>query len=144
MASLFTTKSLAKTTTQPQRTVQRYRGFSTVSTETQNFALYDFALIKQDLMNHFHVRQGERLMNPTYGTVIWDLLFEPLTDQVKNLILENVNQIFNSDPRVQARSIVVTPYDKGLQVECTLTYLLYNIQDRMKMQFDQVNGIITQ
>jgi hypothetical protein len=41
-----------------------YKGFSTVSTETENFALYDFQLIQQDLLNHFHVRQGERLMNP--------------------------------------------------------------------------------
>jgi phage baseplate assembly protein W len=144
MASLYTTTPVAKRPAPTQRTVQRYRGFSTISNATQNFALYDFELIKQDLMNHFHVRQGERLMNPTYGTIIWDLLFEPLTDQVKHLILENVNQIFNSEPRVRAGNIVITPYDTGLQIQCTLTYLLYNIQDRMTLQFDQANGLNTQ
>jgi len=144
MASLYTTTSVSKRPAPTQRTVQRYRGFSTISGATQNFALYDFELIKQDLMNNFHVRQGERLMNPTYGTIIWDLLFEPLTDQVKHLILEDVNNIFNNEPRVRAGNIVVTPYDTGLQIQCTLTYLLYNIQDRMKLQFDQANGLNAQ
>jgi len=140
--SLHTRTTIEQTKTTPQRTVQRYRGFSTVSTATKNFALYDFELIKQDLLNHFYVRQGERLMNPTYGTIIWDVLFEPLTEEIKNLILQNVNQIFNSDPRVQAGNIVITPYDQGLQIQCTLTYLLYNLQEALQLKFDQDNGLL--
>jgi len=52
-----------------------YRGFSTVNQNTEGFALYDFELIKQDIINHFHIRQGEKLSDPTFGTIIWDLLF---------------------------------------------------------------------
>jgi len=140
--SLHTRTVIPQTNTPTQRTVQRYRGFSTVSTATQNFALYDFELIKQDLLNNFYVRQGERLMNPEYGTVIWDVLFEPLTEEVKNLILRNVNQIFNADPRVQAGNIVITPYDQGLQIQCTLTYLLYNLQEALQLNFDRDNGLL--
>jgi len=58
-----------------------YKGFSTVSNDSKSFSLYDFALIKQDLINHFHVRQGERLENPLFGTIIWDYIFEPLTEE---------------------------------------------------------------
>ncbi len=119
-----------------------YKGFSTVSTETENFALYDFQLIQQDLLNHFHVRQGERLMNPTFGTIIWDLLFEPLTDELKNLITDNVNQIINYDPRISASQVIVTQYESGIQIECTLTYLPYNISQSMQLQFDQNNGLL--
>ena len=36
-------------------TSQMYRGFSTVNTNSQNFALYDFELIKQDILNSFYV-----------------------------------------------------------------------------------------
>ena len=71
-------------------TSKMYKGFSTVNTQTENFGLYDIALVKQDLINHFHVRQGERLMQPTFGTIIWDLLFEPLTENLKDLITQNV------------------------------------------------------
>jgi phage baseplate assembly protein W len=104
--------------------------------------LHDIALIKQDLINSFYVRQGERLMNPEFGCVIWNLLFEPLTPEIQNLILTNVNQIFNSEPRVQAGNIVITPYDTGLQIECVLTYVLYNLQEKLQLSFDQANGLV--
>jgi phage baseplate assembly protein W len=121
-----------------------YRGFSTVSAETENHHLYDLKLIQQDLLNHFHVRQGERLMNPKFGTVIWDLLFEPMTEDVKQLILTNVNQIMNFDPRVIANQITVTSYESGIQIECMLTYLPYNVTQAMQLRFDQQNGLLAQ
>jgi phage baseplate assembly protein W len=119
-----------------------YKGFSTVSQETENFALYDFQLIQQDLLNHFHVRQGERLMNPSFGTIIWDLLFEPLTEQLKDLITQNVNTIINYDPRITTNEVTVTQYETGIQIECVLTYLPYNIQQSMQFRFDQANGLL--
>jgi phage baseplate assembly protein W len=122
---------------------QAYRGFSTVSTVSKGFALYDLELIKQDLLNQFHVRKGERLMNPTFGTVIWDLLFEPLTEQLKELITHNVNEIINYDPRLVAKNVIVTTYESGIQIECVLTFLPYNIQESMQLRFDQSNGLLS-
>ena len=104
--------------------------------------LYDFELIKQDLINHFYTRQGERLMNPQFGTIIWDLLFEPLTEQIKDLILQNVNEIVNYDPRVQASEVIVTAYEQGIQIQYTLKYIPYNIQQRLQLRFDQENGLL--
>lgn len=124
-------------------TPQMYKGFSTVSTDTENFKLYDYALIKQDLINHFYVRQGERLMNPTYGTIIWDLIFEPMTEQTQNLILQNVNEIINYDPRITANNVIVTQYESGIQIECMLTYVPYNLSEQLQLQFDQNNGLLT-
>ena len=119
-----------------------YKGFSSVSADTENFSLYDCQLIQQDLLNHFHVRQGERLMNPTFGTVIWDLLFEPLTEDLKNVITDNVNQVINYDPRISASQVIVTAYESGIQIECVLTYLPYNISQSMQLRFDQSNGLL--
>jgi phage baseplate assembly protein W len=119
-----------------------YKGFSTVSSESNSFALYDLTLIKQDIVNHFHIRQGERLENPTFGTVIWDVIFEPLTEEMKQVIIQNVEEIINYDPRVQAQEVIVTAYETGIQIECTLTYLPYNIQEAINLRFDQANGLI--
>lgn len=118
-----------------------YKGFSTVSTEANSFALYDFSLIKQDILNHFHIRQGERLEQPEFGTVIWDVLFEPLTEQLKDLIRKNVETIINYDPRVIADEIIVASYESGIQIECTLVYLPYNIAESLQLRFDQNNGL---
>lgn len=119
-----------------------YKGFSTISGDSQSFSLYDLALIKQDLINHFHVRQGERLENPTFGTIIWDILFEPLTEELKDLVISNVEEIINYDPRVVANNVIVTTYESGIQIECVLTYLPYNIQEALTFKFDQANGLL--
>lgn len=119
-----------------------YKGFSTISPDSNSYSVYDLHLIKQDLINHFHVRQGERLENPTFGTIIWDIIFEPLTDAIKNLIVKNVEDIINYDPRVVADRVLVTQYENGLQIECSLTYLPYYITESLQMRFDQSNGLI--
>ncbi len=119
-----------------------YKGFSTISPDSENFGLFDFNLIKQDLINHFSIRQGERLMNPSFGTVIWDLLFEPLTEEIKFLITENVNKIINYDPRINAKEVIVTAYESGIQIQCLLEYRPYNIQQALELRFDQQNGLM--
>ena len=120
-----------------------YRGLSTVNPENSSFTLYDISLIKQDLINHFHIRQGEKLSNPEFGTIIWDALFEPLTEQLKDAIASNVQTIINDDPRTNAEGIIVDEYEKGIQVECTLTYLPYNISETLRLTFDEEAGFLT-
>ena len=70
------------------------------------------------------------------------LLFEPLTEDVKNVITDNVNSIINYDPRIQASQVTVVAYETGLQIECILTYLPYNISQTMQLRFDQANGLM--
>ena len=64
-----------------------YKGFSTLTSDKSN-QLFDLDLIKQDLVNHFYTRKGERVMNPNFGSVIWDMLYEPLDEHNKELIVE--------------------------------------------------------
>lgn len=121
-----------------------YRGFSTVDPEANSHVLYDIALIKQDLINHFHIRQGEKLSDPEFGTIVWDVLFEPLTDVVKNAIIENVSRIVNYDPRVTVNKITVDSYESGILIECELVYLPYSIVEKMQLRFDESAGFLTQ
>ena len=130
-----------RTTTAPPLS-KTYRGISTVGNPTGNFALYDLALIKQDIVNHFHIRYGERLENPNFGTIIWDMLFEPLTSEIKDLIVQNVSTIINSDPRVRVQNVIVSEYESGIQIECELTYLIYNISESLRFKFDKDNNLL--
>lgn len=119
-----------------------YRGISTVDPEATSWSLYDIALIKQDIINHFHIRQGEKLSNPEFGTIIWDVLYEPLTDNLRDIIVRNVSRIINYDPRVSADNILVDSYENGIQITAVLTYLTYNISETMRLSFDRDAGII--
>ena len=119
-----------------------YRSISTVNEENDGFRLYDLAVIKQDIINHFHIRQGEKLENPEFGTIIWDILFDPLTESLKQAIVKNVEDIIDYDPRVTADQVIVTEYESGIQIECVLIYLNYSIAETMRLQFDQTNGLV--
>jgi phage baseplate assembly protein W len=118
-----------------------YRGISTVS-DSGTFPLYDISLIKQDITNHFHIRKGEKLENPNFGTIIWDVLFEPLTEELKELIIDDVTAVINYDPRVRVVDITISEYESGLQIECDLTYLPYNISESLRFRFDEANSIL--
>jgi len=114
-----------------------YRGFSTVNNNVEGFALYDFELIKQDIVNHFHIRQGEKLSDPKFGTIIWDMLFEPFTDDNKDAIIQNVTDIVNFDPRVTVQKFLLILTTVGIEVSCLLSYLPYNISEQLLFKFDQ-------
>ena len=119
-----------------------YKGLSTVSRVSNDFRLKNLELIKQDIINHFHIRLGEKLENPEFGTIIWDVLFEPMTSGLQNAILENVTEIINYDPRVQANDVVVDTYESGIQIYAELTYIDYNISEQLTLRFDQNNGLL--
>ena len=118
-----------------------YIGFSTTNPARKSTTVYDYECVKQDIINHFHIRQGEKLSDPTFGTIIWDLLFEPFTDNIKDAIIKNVTDIVNFDPRTRASGVQVSEYESGLQTECTIMYLDYNISESLKMQFDKNVGL---
>lgn len=120
-----------------------YRSISTVNPENDSFRLYDLSVIKQDIINHFHIRQGEKLENPEFGTIIWDVLFDPLTENLKQAIVQNVQDIIDYDPRVTADQVIVNEYESGIQIECVLIYLDYSIAETMQLQFDQRNGLLS-
>jgi len=124
-------------------TSRTYRGISTVNPENESFSLYDIAIIKQDLINHFHIRKGEKLENPEFGTIIWDALFEPLTNDLRDLIAEDVTAIINYDPRIQAIEVTVDTFESGIQIECEILFIPYNISESLRLRFDEDNGLIS-
>jgi phage baseplate assembly protein W len=118
-----------------------YKGFSS-SEANKNFKLYDINLVKQDLINHFYIRKGEKLENPEFGTVIWDMLFEPFTPDVKEIIAKDVETIINYDPRFAVTEINIDSTDQGMRIQADLVYIPFNITERMTMNFDKNNSVI--
>lgn len=113
-----------------------YKGFSTI-TDPHKFTLGDFDLVKRDLLNHFNIRYGEKLGDPTFGCGIWDYLFEPMSEQSRQSITEEVAKVINYDPRVNARQIIVTAYEQGIQVEAELTYVNTDQTSALIVLFDR-------
>ena len=119
-----------------------YKGFSTLGS-SKNFRLTDFDLIKQDIFNHFNIRKGEKLMRPNFGTIIWNVLHEPFTEDLKSVITQDIKAIAGYDPRVSFDNIIVTEYDQGIQIELQLRYVLTNQTRVMLMNFDGTNNTLS-
>ena len=113
-----------------------FKGFSSRA-EQQSFKLYDFEVAKQDLINRLSVRKGERVENPEFGTIIYDAIFEPFTEALKDAIIEDVTANLNADPRLSTGDITVREADKGIAIEASITYVPLNITEKLSFNFDE-------
>lgn len=116
-----------------------YRGFST-RLNAKKYSVTDFQLAKQDMINHFEIRRGEKLMNPTFGTIIWDMLFEPLTEDTKQIITNDITKIVSYDPRLAVQQVAVTEQDNGFLIEIILSYIPTDQTDTIALNFDRANN----
>jgi phage baseplate assembly protein W len=119
--------------------ITRYRGFNTID-QKKKFKIVDYDLVKRDLLNHFAIRKGEKLMNPNFGSIIWSMLFEPMTNEVQNAIVDDVKRIVSYDPRLRVDNVIIDTYDHGMQLQIDLTFLPQNYADRLVLQFDNTTN----
>ena len=119
-----------------------YRGFSTIN-RAKKFRATEVDLVKQDLINHFSIRKGEKLMQPNFGSIIWSVLFEPLDDTTTQLIIDDVERIVGYDPRMSLDNIEVVTQDNGIQIALDMTYIPENQATSMTLQFNQDSKSLT-
>ena len=143
MAKVYNTRVIAqnKVSVGDNDFIFRYKGFSSKEFK-KNFKLFDFELVKQDLINHFHIRKGEKLENPDFGTIIWDILFEQFTDEVREEIAKDVQRIINYDNRLRVESLEIDTAEHGIRLQANLVYLPDDLRDTLILDFDRRNGII--
>ena len=113
-----------------------FKGFSSKA-DKQSFKVYDFECVKQDLINRLSVRKGERVENPEFGTIIYDCLFEPFTEALKDQILEDITANLNADPRIATEEILVTEADHGIAIQATIKYIPLDITEKLQFKFDE-------
>ena len=143
MAKIYTNKVIAKNKASignANSSSFRYRGFSSKEFK-RNYKLYDAELIKQDLINHFYIRKGEKLENPKFGTIIWDTLFENFTPEIKAAIAKDVEEIINFDKRVKVNSVSIDSTQQGIRIEAEIVILPFDITDTLRLNFDRDNTI---
>ena len=113
-----------------------FKGFSSKANQ-QNFKIYDFECAKQDLINRLSVRKGERVENPEFGTIIYDCLFEPFTEDLKEQIVDDITENLNADARISTQEILVTEADHGIAIQATIKYVPLDITEKLQFSFDE-------
>ena len=113
-----------------------FKGFSSKA-DQQNFKVYDFECVKQDLINRLSVRKGERVENPEFGTIIYDCLFEPFTEDLRDQIIDDITENLNADARISTQEILVSEKDYGIAIQATITYVPLDITEKLQFSFDE-------
>ena len=62
---------------------------------------------------------------------------DPLTQETKDLVIQEVNEVLAADPRIRAESVVLDEYENGLQIEMVVRYVLDDQSENLVVRFDR-------
>lgn len=116
-----------------------YKGFSSYEYErVRNFRLTDIELVKMDILNHIFTKKGERVMMAEFGTIIPELVFEPLDEVTIDILTDELMRVFKYDPRVELLEFSITPdFDNNSIITRTkLLYLELNVTDDFEFNIE--------
>ena len=116
--------------------VALYKGYSSFEFQaSKEFAVTDVELVKRDLLNHIFTRKGSRVMMPTFGTVIPDLVFEPIDSTTTEILEDELRTVFDFDPRVEIVSfnLLVQEDQQTITASAELFYVELDIVDNFEL-----------
>ena len=111
-------------------------GFNTQN-QFKKFTLVDGELIKRDLLNAFNIIQGQLPGRPSYGTTLWDFLFENQDQVTMAAILREVQRVAGGDPRVYLTDANVFPQENGVLIELEVQFVPNTDAQLLSVFFDQ-------
>jgi len=99
--------------------------FSAPAVFSSNYLTRD--AIRNNLINFFSTRKGERPMNPLFGSIVQQTVFENLTSDIdetlKTIIKDEINRYFNF---ITLESLNISPNEDFNQLTITITYSVSN------------------
>tara|TARA_B100000674_G_C37314018_1_gene677840 strand:- start:173 stop:583 length:411 start_codon:yes stop_codon:yes gene_type:complete len=134
----FEVKKIAPIDLQPRKAVGVSLPFSGKAVFNQTFETKK--AVKTNLINFFLTGRGERYLNPTFGNLLQNLLFEQLTKDKINQIDEQVrNDLEVFFPQVEPVNISTVGNPDNNTVSFSLSYKLKDtdIDDELLINFEQ-------
>lgn len=101
----------------------KFKGFNTINRKKAPYTMSGSALVKRDLLNELYTKKGERLMRPNYGSIVWDLLMDPSTQDLDNRVEDDIRKIIKRDPRAEIIDIRVLVLDHSIRADVSIRVL---------------------
>ena len=112
-----------------------YKGFTTHNYVENNgtLSLTNIELVNMDILSHIYTEQGERVMMPLFGTSIPTMPFEPLTNDLMEKLRDDLERVFEYEPRVEKLQLLITPYfdQNSVVASATLRYHEFGVVDSL-------------
>ena len=106
----------------------------------KKFKMVDSPLVVRDFLNALNIRRGEKVGNPSYGTSIWDFVFEPNTVNVQQALEEEIRRVATLDPRLMLNRVNVYARDNGILVQIELSVTPFNEVGDLSLLFDSTSN----
>ena len=117
-------------------------GYSTTdATSARDVRFYNIDIVKRDIRNHFYTRKGERPMDPVYGFIGWDMLFETHIRVNLDAIIDDAKRIIKAEPRVKLVDLKVNEYEYGITINAVLDFEPDNVRGDLYMEFKRQNNL---
>ena len=92
----------------------------------KKYRLVDEQLVIQDFVNALNIKQGEKVGQPGYGTVLWGFVFEPNTSSTSEQLVAEIRRVAGQDPRMHLNTVDVFTQDNGILVQMEMSVLPFN------------------
>ena len=116
-------------------------GFSSIGKRTGTKVLEDKALASRDLLNHFYTRRGERLGEPSFGSILPELIFEQFDQYVIDTADEDVRTIIGLDPRWELKDYQIDTSEHAMTITVQLTYIPDLSQEQLVLEYTNTEEI---
>jgi phage baseplate assembly protein W len=110
----------------------------------RKYALSDQNLVIRDLLNALSIKQGDKVGQPTYGTILWSYIFEPSTQETQQAIEDEVRRVISLDPRIILNSVGVYIQENGVLLQIEMAFSPFNNVIKTDFFLNRYNGSIQQ
>lgn len=116
----------------------RFIGWSFVSDPN---ILYDGDLIKEDIMNEFETPKGSLDYDPSFGSIIDELVMDLQTGENELAIKEEIQRILTRDIRINILKLNVYKLPHMYYADVSIRFGDVKVVS-FRLEFDRKNGII--
>ena len=97
------------------------QGYTTINNKFET--LTDKDIVKHDLLMEIYTHKGDCDWNPELGTTIQDQVFQMKTDEVKDIIIDELKRVVDNSPFLALQDITTEELEKGWIFNLIVSYM---------------------
>lgn len=105
--------------------------FSDIDVQSENVSkvLYDRNAVRNAISNILKWKPYERILNPEFGNVLWNNVFEMIGHSTKSDIINQVKKMLAYEPRISVSNIDVSVSANNNTIEVSFVYTIPKLDD---------------
>lgn len=120
-----------KITLSSNKKINNVNTYSDVDVRSENISntLYDRNAIRNAISNILKWKPMERILNPGFGNLLWENIFEMIGSSTKKDIVNAVKRMLSAEPRISVNQVDVVVSADNNKIEVSFTYTIPTLDD---------------